>query len=85
MITPIEQRIVRFTNTYNNVPNAGINSRPLWIHCCWTQLDEVTGKLSRVVIAQYDFKHDEARRAFGELCHRIYFSTERWQIVTERL
>jgi hypothetical protein len=85
MITPIEQRIVRFTNTYNNVPNAGINSRPLWIHCCWTQLDEVTGEPLGMFIAQYDFKHDEARRAFGELCHRIYFSTERWQIVTERL
>lgn len=55
-------------------------ARPNWILADFSDSNGVS--LNRVV---FDFKNDEARRAFGALCHVLYTDPVDWYITMHRL
>ena len=80
MITATEQ-VQEFTAKYAHVPNTFGN--PNWIEVNLIKHD--TGSINRNSwLFIYDFKNDEARKAFGALCHRLYTVDETWVITTTR-
>ena len=78
----IAHQIAVFIEKHDRVPNGAENSKPLWIHVRWEDCDDDLPVVER---ARYDFKNDDARRAFGILCHNIYTSSEDWSIFTRKV
>lgn len=75
----IPAQVRHFINRFDNVPNP--HGNPNWINAHIARI----GDNFRFT---FDFKHDEARRAFGALCHAIYTASEprmfQWHIETSR-
>ena len=74
MMTPaeqVEEFVARFDSAHNTV------GRPLWIH---VRIEDQHRAYEAE--CRFDFKLDEARKAFGALCHRLYTSAEKWKIET---
>ena len=67
MITPAEQ-IEDFVARFHYTPNKV--GRPLWIK---VRIEAAQG---HGVLCTYDFKLDDARRAFGALCHSLHLVGE---------
>lgn len=73
----IKQQVHAFISNYYRVPNAS-GHQPVWIYFEFQHYD------SWVLDGLYDFKNDEARRAFGALCHSAYMSKDQISIHTFR-
>jgi hypothetical protein len=80
MITSTEQ-VRDFVAKHSHLTNA--NGNPNWIEVTLVRHD--AGSVNRNSwVFIYDFKNDEARKAFGALCHRLYTVNESWVITTSR-
>lgn len=68
--------IEAFLRKYN-YKSGNAASKPNYIHCKWIGPEEA-------FYGCFDFKNDNARKAFGALCHVLYTSAESWEITTYR-
>ena len=75
-MSPTEQ-IADFVARFHYMPN--LVGRPLWIEVLIKTQENSPGYGAWCM---YDSKNDDARRAFGALCHRLYTSAEKWKIDT---
>jgi hypothetical protein len=71
------QEAAYFKLRFNEVPSA---HTPNWIHVELKHPGLTDGRL----VAIYDFKLDEARKAFGALCHGIYTRGDGQWVITTR-
>lgn len=70
----LAEQIEDFVDQFHYTPNKV--GRPLWIGAI---VEDSDGNGAQF---HFDFKNDDARRAFGALCHRLYTSSEKWKSET---
>lgn len=69
------QQLDKFITNYHNVQNK--HGKPRWIYCCITK--EILPASPQFVFS-FDFKNDDARRAFGGLYYMLLMYDPQWTI-----